>query len=84
MTIEARYNYQHNIPEDKRYKGTDYSIQSALDAYIVSRVENRRKLEEMQQEKEYQEYIEKELDKEVRAALQDAFKDFNSIINIKI
>lgn len=37
MTIEARYNLQKGIPEDKGTEATTYSNENILDAYIIER-----------------------------------------------
>ena len=41
MTIEARWNLQHGIPENKTYSHTTYNIESPLDAYILAKVQLR-------------------------------------------
>lgn len=35
MTIEARFNLQSGVKENKMYEGTTYNIEDALDRYIV-------------------------------------------------
>ena len=47
MTIEARYNLQRGIPEDKRYSATDYTSDGSLiDQYILAKVQMRNRIAE--------------------------------------
>ena len=45
MTIAARWNLQHGVPENKTYTHTNYNIESELDAYILAKVQLRNSLE---------------------------------------
>lgn len=42
MTIAARWNLQHGIPEDRNYEHTTYTAESALDRWILARVKGSR------------------------------------------
>ena len=44
MTIEARLNYQKGKPEDKNIEAYNYTIESDLDRFIVSRKEAKNKI----------------------------------------
>ena len=37
MTVEARYNLQRGIPEDKSKAGTAYTVDEPLDRYLLER-----------------------------------------------
>ena len=39
MTTEALYNLQRGVPENKIYPATNYTIETALDRYVLSRCE---------------------------------------------
>ena len=38
MTTAARINLQRGIPEDRRFEHTTYTAESALDSYVLARV----------------------------------------------
>ena len=42
MTTAARINLQKGIPEDKRFEWTNYTAESALDNWVLARVQARR------------------------------------------
>lgn len=37
MTTEALYNLQRGVPENKIYPATNYTIETPLDRYVLSR-----------------------------------------------
>lgn len=81
MTIEARWNLQRGVPEDKRYPAKNYTPESPLDYWLLSREKMRRELLGKRETnimaqaaakdaaKELEKLIDKELDK--------LLKDFN-------
>ena len=42
MTEAARYNLQHGVPENRNYEHTTYIAESALDRYILAKIDARR------------------------------------------
>ena len=54
MTIAARYNLQRGIPENKQYEHTTYSPESAVDRYIMAKVDSRRMILDI---KNYDDYV---------------------------
>ena len=81
MTIAARINLQHGVPENKTQEGTNYTIESPLDAYIVQKQNikeryNQRKREE-QQQKALEEYISKLVNEKLQECLEESL---NSIL----
>ena len=42
MTDAARYNLQHGVPENRNYEHTTYIAESALDRYILAKIDARR------------------------------------------
>lgn len=88
MTIEARFNLQRGVPEDKRFPATDYTSDgSFLDNYILEKArihrklnarlaEQRKKQEEAHAQKEFEKEVEKQAEEFVEKTLTDLFKDF--------
>ena len=81
MTLEARINLQHGVPEDRTNEWTNYTIESPLDAMIVQKTKMRNQLREQQQETAFQEYInnlvEEKLQDCLEKSLDDLLKDFH-------
>lgn len=42
MTDAARYNLQHGVPENRNYEHSTYIAESALDRYILAKIDARR------------------------------------------
>jgi hypothetical protein len=71
MTLQARFNLQTGIPENKINEHTNYTNESPLDAYILQTHEIKKSLED------YLMYsIEEKLDECLEKALNDIFADF--------
>lgn len=74
MNIQARWNLQHGIPENKSNECTNYTIESPLDSYIYYRMRYKNDFESRkeneQQEKAVQEYIKEILDSELEKCLK--------------
>ena len=47
MTEAARYNLQHGVPENRNYEHTTYIAESALDRYILAKIDARRMFESL-------------------------------------
>ena len=88
MTIEARYNLQMGVPEDKRFPATDYTSDgSFLDNYLLEKArvhrwlnEEQRKRQQAAEEKaaaaKMEKDSEKQVEKAIEKALDDLLKDF--------
>ena len=77
MTLEARWNIQHNKKENKSYEWTDYTPDSLLDRYILAKVEVRRNGEEriILDADAYNELIQT-VEKNIQKALDSVLKSF--------
>lgn len=74
MTIEARYNLQRGIPENRVHKRSDYHVENALDAYIVQRAAIKNNLLE---DSSFIEAVEAELEECIAAAVEEILKNFD-------
>ena len=71
MTLQARFNLQTGIPENKLYEHTNYTNESPLDAYILQTQAIKNNLDD------YLLYsIEEKLDECIEKALDDVLASF--------
>ena len=75
MNLIARYNLQHNVPEDRSYEGTNYAPENALDKYILQKKQMLEQLAADQAEILLQRDIEKQIDQKLPAALDKILND---------
>lgn len=73
MTIEARFNLQRGVPENKIHTGTNYTNESLLDSYIIQTQEivNRAK-----EESSLEGYLKSIIEERLEEVLDDLLKDF--------
>ena len=76
MTTEARYNLQRGIPEDRTYKWTDYTPESPLDYWILSRMKIREQIMTDRKLDEAAQAAAAELEKRIEKELEKLLKDF--------
>ena len=77
MTIQALWNLQHGVPENKLYSGTNYTADSQLDKYVIARVKMRDSIKLIIDEKNQEEYenqVAKNIAKKIDVELSKLFK----------
>ena len=82
MTLEARINLQHGVPENRAHEWTNYTIESPLDAIIVQKTQNRNQLREQQQEIAFQEYINQMVEEKLQDCLEKSLEDILKSFNV--
>ena len=76
MTDAARWNLQHGIPENKAFEHTDYTAESALDNWILAKMNNRRIILDARNYDNMMRATEEEVKKVAAAAIDDLLKPF--------
>lgn len=85
MTIEARYNLQKGVPENKIYDGTNYTSNgSAVDNYILGRERIKKMINAREDEtkarklleKQVKEQVEKQVCPTIERTLKNALNNF--------
>ena len=79
MTVQARYNLQRGVPENKMYEHTNYTSDgSALDNWLLSKMKTKemvKKYYEQREEEALSKEIEKELSKIIDKELDKLLKN---------
>ena len=74
MTIEARFNLQRGIPENKLYSGTNYTNESLLDSYLI---QTQAILNRGKEETALEDYLKSKIEESLEEVLEDLLKDFS-------
>lgn len=82
MTVEARFNLQLGVPEDKRYPATDYSSDgSALDNFLLEQARIKRQTP-LQREDPKRLWRKKQVQEEIKTQTAEYInKTINDIIS---
>ena len=80
MTIQARWNIQHGIIENRDYEWTNYSVEDEIDSYILAKIEIRNKYGNSNRiildESAYDTII-NNVEKNIEKAIDDLLKGFS-------
>ena len=77
MTKQALWNLQHGVPENKFHSGTNYTIESDLDRFVLARVKMRDSIKliiDAKNQEQYENQVAKDIAKKIDDELSKLFK----------